>query len=83
MQIHLTLGGALVRYRPPGATGNKTLIDCEEEMTLLALLHQLGIPEDQRLLVILNGDVVLKDAYANTPMSNEDKLSLMPPIQAG
>lgn len=52
-------------------------------MTLTSLLNELGIPEEQRLLVILNGSVIAADFYESTQLSDTDDLSLMPPIQAG
>ncbi len=83
MPLNIKFGGPLVRYKPEGCTGNTASMDNVEGLTLTALLNDLGIPEEQRLLVILNGAVIAADYYESTQLSDNDDLSLMPPIQAG
>lgn len=72
-----------MRFLPEGTQGNKASIDAEPAQNLSQLLSQLGVPENERLLLILNGAVVKKDDFAQTSISDGDELALMPPIQAG
>ena len=83
MTLNIKFGGPLVRYKPEGCTGNTAYLDSVEGLTLTSLLNDLGVPEEQRLLVILNGAVIAADFYDSTQLSDNDELSLMPPIQAG
>lgn len=83
MPLSIKFGGPLVRYKPEGCSGNTALLDSVNGLKLSALLNDLGIPEEQRLLVILNGAVVAADFYGSTQLTDTDDLSLMPPIQAG
>ncbi|MFK8075379.1 MAG: MoaD/ThiS family protein [Granulosicoccus sp.] len=83
MPLNIKFGGPLVRYKPQECVGNTASVDKVEGMTLTSLLNELGIPEEQRLLVILNGSVIAADFYESTQLSDTDDLSLMPPIQAG
>lgn len=83
MHIDVTLGSALVRYLPENYSGNRLRVECGIESTLSELLSNLGIENEQPLLVILNGAVINKQAYSSTSFSENDALSLMPPIQAG
>lgn len=83
MSLKVKFGGPLVRFKPQNATGNTAIVESVNGLTLSRLLEELGVPEEQRLLVILNGAVVPAEAYPQTVFSNDDDLSLMPPIQAG
>ncbi len=83
MPLKIKLGGPLVRYKPKGTVGNTVVIDSVDGLTLSALLADLNVPDEQRLLVILNGTVIPSDTYTSTLLSDNDDLALMPPIQAG
>ncbi|MFK7852796.1 MAG: MoaD/ThiS family protein [Granulosicoccus sp.] len=83
MHIDVTLGGALVEYLPEGHQGNRLKLSLVTGVTLADVLNDLGISMDQRMLVILNGTVVHAENFTQAKLNDEDKLSLMPPIQAG
>lgn len=83
MFLNVKFGGPLVRFKPKNTKGNSAIIDSAQGLTLIKLLEELGIPNEQRLLTILNGAVIPAEAYATTQLSDNDDLSLMPPIQAG
>ncbi len=83
MHISVTLGGALIQFRPEGTTGNRFTYTNNSMGTVSALLDDLGVPDEQRLMTILNGNVVQPDSYSQTTLSDGDELSLMPPIAAG
>jgi len=81
--LKVKFGGPLVRFKPESAIGNTAIIENVAGLTLTDLLKTFGIPEDQRLLTILNGSVIPVETYSVTLLSENDDLSLMPPIQAG
>lgn len=83
MTLNVKFGGPLVRFKPKDTKGNLTIVDCNDGQTITTLLDKFEIPSEQRLLVILNGAVVPTDAYSATVLTDDDDLSLMPPIQAG
>lgn len=83
LHIEITLGGALIKYLPQGEIGNSFTLSTDTPLSLEQLLAQLGIGADQRLLTILNGQVIQPSVFGTTLMSNGDALSLMPPIVAG
>jgi len=81
--LNVVFGGALVRYKPADATGSSISLQDVEGLTLPQLFKQMKIPEDQPMLVILNGDIVTAENKAHTVVNDGDNLSLMSPIQAG
>ena len=73
----------MIRLLPTGETGNRFTHEIDTGLTLNTLFTQLGVQGEQRLLTILNGAVIQPEDYANTPLNDNDELSLMPPIAAG
>ena len=83
MPIEVTVGGALTRFMPDGSVGNSFCVDYTAALSLAELISSLGIPADQRMLAILNGNVVQASVFEQTPMHDGDSIALMPPIAAG
>lgn len=83
VHINITFGGALVEHLPEGRQGNRLKLSLAPGVTLADLLKDLGISSDQRMLVILNGNVVQMEEFSHMRLNDDDQLSLMPPIQAG
>ncbi|MFK8080031.1 MAG: MoaD/ThiS family protein [Granulosicoccus sp.] len=83
MNVEITLGGALIQFLPEGKSGNCFTYSTDAPMSLSALLSQLGVGPNQRLLTILNGQVIHAKSFADTTLCDGDALSLMPPMAAG
>ena len=83
MPLNVVFGGALVRYKPANANGSSISLPDVHGLTLSQLFMRMDIPEDQPMLVILNGNIVTKDDIEQTIVNDNDNLSLMSPIQAG
>ena len=83
MSIEVTVGGALTAFIPPGNSGNSFHFENTESLTVATLLATLGISEDQRMMVILNGNVVDRQQMSTALLNDDDTLALMPPIAAG
>ncbi len=83
MPLNVVFGGALVRYKPADATGSAVSLPDVEGLTLPEVLTRMEIPEDQPMMIILNGNIVTPENRAQTVVNDNDNLSLMSPIQAG
>lgn len=81
--VVIKLGSALDKYRPKGETTQPFNMAIAPGSSVDALIGQLGIPDEQMLLVILNGGIVHKKDRASTTFNNSDTISIMPPLYAG
>ena len=85
--IDLTLGGALVEYLPASGDasnkGNQTRLEIDEGSSVADVLGTLGLPQDARMMVIVDGNVIPPDDFVTTSFQPGSKLSVIPPIQAG
>ena len=72
-----------MEHLPDGHKGNRLKLELVTGVTLADMLSNLGIASDQRMLVILNGNVVLPEEFSQSRLNEDDQLALMPPIQAG
>lgn len=70
-------------WLPESAKGTTAPFKIGHTSSVHDVMRELGIPADQRVLVILNGTMVSRPDLASTLLANGDYLSLMPPIQAG
>jgi len=83
LKVNIKLGGAMVKYAPQGQSGNTHSIELNSEQSVQSVLDELAVPVDQPLMIILNDAMVARTEYSTTLLADGDKLSLMPPIQAG
>lgn len=83
VNVHLKLGGAMVKYAPDGAPGSKHSLTLAENQTVQQVLQLLQVPAEQPFMIILNDAMVGRTEYTTTLLLDGDQLSLMPPIQAG
>lgn len=81
--VAIKLGSALDQYRPEGEMAQPFTLTVEPDCSISALIGHMGIPKEQMLLVILNGDIVHKKDRVSTTLNDNDSLSLMPPLYAG
>lgn len=58
-------------------------LEVADEQTIQGLLDQIGIESDTPIMVIVNDDLIPAPQYASTLLSNNDKVALVQPIQAG
>jgi len=83
VSVSLKLGGAMVKYSPRGQPGSTHNIELAANNSVQSVLDELQVPVEQPLMIILNDAMVARTDYASTLLVDGDKLSLMPPIQAG
>ncbi|MEE9334398.1 MAG: MoaD/ThiS family protein [Granulosicoccaceae bacterium] len=79
MQVTIKAGGAIAEYVP----GGSTTLDVANDACVSTVIELLGIPSDKPLMVIVNDDLIPAVKYATTLLAQDDRLSLVQPIQAG
>ncbi len=79
MQVNIKAGGAITEFVPSGSA----TLDVVNDASVATVIEQLGIPSDKPLMVIVNDDLIPAANYATTLLAQDDKLSLVQPIQAG
>jgi sulfur carrier protein ThiS len=83
MQVVVRTAGLLGRYLPPGSAGNEARLELDGEATPLDIMRRLGLPEDERYLIMLNGQVVPAAQRPSVQLSDGDDLGIFPPLKGG
>jgi len=79
MQVKIKAGGAITEYVP----GGSTVLDIADDANVANVVEQLGIPNGKPLMIIVNDDLIPASKYETTLLAQDDRLSLVQPIQAG
>ena len=79
IQVNIKAGGAIAEYVP----GGSKIVEVAIDSSINSVLEQLGIPSGTPLMVIVNNDLVPASNYATHSLAQDDKISLVQPIQAG
>ncbi|MGI9301275.1 MAG: sulfur carrier protein ThiS [Gammaproteobacteria bacterium] len=82
VRINIKTGGLLGKYLPPGGKRNQAELEVSEGATPVDVIRKLGMP-DTNYLVALNGEVVPVSERAERKLSENDQLSIMPPLRGG
>ena len=82
MRVQVKVTGILEDQLPPG-TGNPTVLDVGDGATPLDVVRRLRLPAGDRYLIAVNGDVVPQGEQGTRAMSENDSLSIMPPLKGG
>ncbi len=83
MRIRVKTAGLLHRYLPAGSTRNQADLDVTEGSSPVDVIKLLGLPEEQRYLVVLNGVSVPAAERSNIRLSENDTLGIFPPLKGG
>lgn len=83
MKITLKTSRPLAKYLPSGATGNTAKLQLHDGATALDVVARLGMPAETNYLITLNGAIVPMSQRASTALSDDDKLSILPPLKGG
>ncbi len=81
--LKVKLASALLKFRPTEYTDNPFEVPVPLGGSAADLISELNIPPDQRLMVIINSELVPADQLSAHRLQEADKVSLVPPIQAG
>ncbi|HFC05385.1 MAG TPA: MoaD/ThiS family protein [Rhizobiales bacterium] len=83
MKITFKTGGMIADILPEGCDDDQTVLDLPDGAVITQAMAQLGLPEDDFYLVILNDVVCPKKARATTRLSDGDELGIYPPLKGG
>ena len=83
MRITVRTAGLLGEYLPPGSTRNRAELDVTDAVTPRDVIVLLGMPENDRYLVSLNGELVTEKRRTEVILADGDELSIMPPLKGG
>ena len=83
MQVIVRTAGLLGRYLPPGSSGNEAHIEVDSGSTPLDIMRRLELPENERYLIMLNGQVVPAAQRPSVRLSDGDDLGIFPPLKGG
>ena len=83
MKITVKTAGLLGKYLPAGSARNRAELEVSDRVTPADVMRQLGMPLDGNYLVALNGEVVPRDERTTRTLSENDHLSVMPPLKGG
>ncbi|MGB0747861.1 MAG: sulfur carrier protein ThiS [Magnetospiraceae bacterium] len=83
MQVTVKLFASLGQFLPASAKNNKAEMDVADASTVTATLSQLGVPEDQCHLVLVNGAYVAPSSRATHALNDNDTLAVWPPVAGG
>lgn len=79
MNVTIKLFATLRKYLPQDSTNGGCELSLPEETTVKDVLKRLGVPEDIKLVLLLNS----RHAGYDTVLSEGDVLSVFPPIAGG
>lgn len=83
MKITFKTGGLLSDLLPAGSRDDEAVIEIADTATPVDVMHQLGLPEDDFYLVILNDEVVPVAERSATGLKPGDELGIYPPLKGG
>ena len=83
MKLTVRTTGLLGKYLPEGSARNNGTVALAEHSTVRQLIDQLGIPDNGRCHVTLNGTLLQIDSWDSTVLSATDEIILMAPLSAG
>ncbi len=83
VRIEVKATGALADYLPASASGDLVELEVPEGATPLEVARLLGMPAEERYLVVVNGVAVPRREQATRRLEEGDRLALMPPLMGG
>ena len=83
MILSVKTTGLLGRFLPEESSRNLGDVELADNSSVRTLLQQLGIPDDGRCHVTLNGTMLQAEEIDSTILSETDQVVLMAPLTAG
>ena len=83
MNITVRTSGLLDRYLPQGAAGNTAVLEIADGASVTDVMARLGMPGDDKYLVIANGATVRESERAAHVLADGDTLAIVPPLKGG
>lgn len=83
MKIRLKMSGLIARYLPADSANGQATVELPDDMSVAGLMSRLGLPEEERFLVIVNDSTVPQDMRASRTLDDGDRVSIVPPLKGG
>ena len=83
MNINLELYASLMELLPPGKSRHRREIEIADGATVNEVISQVGIPDEQAHIVLLNGRFVCGSDRDSQTFEPGDVLAIWPPVAGG
>ncbi len=83
MKINLELYASLMELLPPGQSRHRREIEIKDDATVNEVIAQVGIPNDQAHIVLVNGRFVCGSERDERRFEPGDVLAIWPPVAGG
>ena len=83
MQINIEFYASLMQYLPPGKSRHRREVHADDGLRLSCLIEQYHIPEKMAHIVLVNGHFVNPDKRAARELTENDVISIWPPVAGG
>lgn len=83
MKITVRTSGLLDRYLPQGAEGGTAVLEAPDGATVADIMARLGMPGDDKYLVIANDTTVREAERGAHVLADGDTLAIVPPLKGG
>jgi len=83
MQINIEFYASLMQYLPPGKSRHRREVLVDNGLRLSRLIEQYHIPEKMAHIVLVNGHFVNPDKRADCKLTENDVVSIWPPVAGG
>jgi len=82
MKILVKATGILEEYLPPNSS-NPIELNMNDGVTPMDVVRRLRMPDNDRYLIAVNGDLVPHDAQEEFMLADNDSIAIMPPLKGG
>lgn len=82
MKIQVKVTGIIEDHLPPNSS-NPMQLEVSDGVTPLDVVRVLRLPANDRYLIAVNGDVVPHSEHGRFTFSENDAISIMPPLKGG
>ncbi len=83
MKINLELYASLMELLPPGKSRHRREIEIPDNAVVNDAIKQVGIPDDQAHIVLVNGHFVCGSDRDSKKFQPGDVLAIWPPVAGG
>jgi thiamine biosynthesis protein ThiS len=83
MQIKIEFYASLMQYLPPGKNRHRREVHVDDGLRLNGLIEQYHISEKLAHIVLVNGHFVNADQRGECELTENDVVSIWPPVAGG
>lgn len=83
MKMYIEFYAGLMKYLPPGSSRFRREVKVEDGLVLSRLIEQYHISPEEAHLVLVNGRFVNPEDRPTYALSEDDVVSIWPPVAGG